>query len=65
VFLAASILFMLAVIFIVAGILIINNLLYKYWKPIKIWSEDSWQFTPNPKFVEDNEQSKKAKEVKQ
>jgi len=37
VFLASSILVMLAAIVWVAAILVVNNLLHKYWKPFNIY----------------------------
>lgn len=43
VFLAGSVLIMLGVIVIVAGSVVINNILHKYWKPVKIFTADSWQ----------------------
>ena len=43
VFLAASVLIMLGFIVIAAGAVVINNLLHKYWKPVTIFTADSWQ----------------------
>ena len=43
VFLSGSILIMLGFIVIVAGVVAINNLLHKYWKPVTIFTPDSWQ----------------------
>ena len=37
VFLAGSILTMLGFVVVVAGIIVINNLIHKFWKPIQIW----------------------------
>ena len=36
-FFIGSILYMLAIVVIVVGITLINNILSKYWKPVKIW----------------------------
>lgn len=36
-FFVGSLLYMLAFIVIVAGITFINNILSRYWKPVKIW----------------------------
>jgi len=36
-FFVASILYMLAFVVIIAGVTFINNILSKYWKPVKIW----------------------------
>jgi hypothetical protein len=46
VFLAGSILTMLGFIVVVAGVIVINNLIHKYWKPVKIFSHDSWFLNP-------------------
>lgn len=43
VFLSGSILIMLGFIVIVAGSIVINNLLHKYWKPVTIFTAGSWQ----------------------
>ena len=43
VFLAGSVLIMLGFVIIVAGCAVINNILHKYWKPIRIFTADSWQ----------------------
>jgi hypothetical protein len=40
--LAGSILLMLGVVVLVIGIVIINNILHKFWKPIKLFTPDSW-----------------------
>lgn len=44
VWLAGSILTMLGLVTVVVGIVIINNILHKYWKPIRIFSTDSFSF---------------------
>ena len=42
VWLAGSILFALGAIAIVTGIVTINNIIAKYWKPVRIFSADSF-----------------------
>jgi hypothetical protein len=37
VFLAGSILTMLGFVVVVTGIVVINNILHKFWKPVKLW----------------------------
>ena len=37
IFLSGSILTMLGFIVVVGGIIIVNNMLHKYWKPVRIW----------------------------
>jgi len=43
--LAGSILTMLALIVVVIGLVVINNIFSKYWKPIK-WVTDDTRFPP-------------------
>jgi hypothetical protein len=42
VFLAGSILIMLGFVIVVAGTIAINNMIHKYWKPVKIWTFESY-----------------------
>ena len=51
VFLASSILIMLGFIVVVAGVVAINNIIHKYWKPVKIFSADSWYVNPPHRFA--------------
>ena len=47
IFFIGSILTMLGFIVVVAGIVTINNILHKYWKPLRIFTPDSWKgFNP-------------------
>ena len=46
VFLAGSILTALGFIVVIAAVVAINNLLHKYWKPVRIFSADSWNLNP-------------------
>jgi len=62
-FFVGSILTMLGFIVVIAGIIVINNLIYKYWKPVKVFSPDSWKgFNPPPYIREEqiNENIKKS-----
>jgi hypothetical protein len=43
VFLAGSILTALGFIVVIAAIVAVNNLLHRYWKPVRIFTPDSWQ----------------------
>lgn len=46
-FFVGSILTMLGFIVVIAGIIVINNLIYKYWKPVSLFTPDSWKaFNP-------------------
>ena len=55
VFLAGSILTMLGFIVVVAGVVAINNIIHKYWKPVRIFSADSWHVNPPHRFVTPDE----------
>ena len=48
VWLAGSILFALGMIAIVAGIVVVNNIISKYWKPVRIFTADSWSAVNPP-----------------
>ena len=61
VFLAGSILTMLGFIVVIAAIVVINNILHKYWKPVRIWTADSWAvFQNNPRYATEEELSRIA-----
>jgi hypothetical protein len=53
VFLAGSILTALGFIVVIATIVIINNLIHNYWKPVRIFTSDSWNINPPPTFIQD------------
>lgn len=44
------------IIFIV--VVFINNLLHKYWKPVKIFTADSWHINPPQGFFPDHDLQK-------
>jgi hypothetical protein len=50
VFLAGSILTALGFLVVIAAIVIVNNMLHKYWKPVRIFSADSWHINPPHRF---------------
>lgn len=54
VFLAGSILTALGFIVIIAAIVVVNNIISKYWKPVRIFTADSWSFH-SPKFATEEE----------
>jgi len=59
VFLAGSVLIMFGFIIIVAGCAVINNILHKYWKPVRIFTSDSWQpFSGIPRYATEEELAK-------
>lgn len=59
-FLSSSILIMLAAIVWVIAILVINNLLYKHWKPLNLYKV----LDPNARFAEPHELEKLEKDKK-
>lgn len=42
-FLAGSILFSIAVVVFIIGCVVVNNILHRYWKPVNIFTPDSWK----------------------
>jgi hypothetical protein len=61
-FLAGGILTVLAFVVIVAGVCVINNILHKFWKPIRIFTEDSWNLNTG-RFAEPEVKKEEAKVV--
>ncbi len=59
VFLAGAILTVLGFVVVVIGLVVINNIIARYWRPIRIFTEDSWKgITGNARFAEPNELEK-------
>jgi hypothetical protein len=61
VWLGGSILTMLGFVVVVIGIVVVNNILHKYWKPIRVFTADSWNFNPPPHFITREELEKDKK----
>jgi len=60
VFLGGSILTMLGFVVVVAGIVAINNIFSKFWKPVRIFTPDSWTgINPPNQFVNQEQLDKK------
>ena len=56
VFLAGSILTALGFVVVVAGIVVVNNILHKFWKPVRIFTADSWAaINPPHRFASQDE----------
>jgi hypothetical protein len=56
VFLAGSILTMLGFIVVIGGVIVINNLIHKYWKPVRVFTPDSWKaMNPPARFASQEE----------
>jgi len=63
VFLAGSILTALGFLIIIAAVIVVNNLLHKYWKPVNMFTPDSWKaFNPpqQSQFVHSDEMERIA-----
>jgi hypothetical protein len=58
VWLAGSILTMLGMVVIVGGCVVINYILHKYWKPVRIFTADSWNLNPPIRYVTPEELEK-------
>jgi hypothetical protein len=58
VWLAGSVLVMMGFIAVIAGLIVINNLLHRYWKPVRIFTADSWHFNPPAQFANEEELEK-------
>jgi hypothetical protein len=59
VFLAGSILTALGFVAVVIGLLVINNIIARFWRPIRIFTEDSWKgIGGNARFAEPHEVEK-------
>ena len=55
VFLAGSILTALGFIVVVAAIVAVNNIISKYWKPVRIFTSDSWNLNPPVRYATEDE----------
>jgi hypothetical protein len=50
-FLAGSILISLGLVVFIIGCVIVNNIIHKYWKPVNLFTPDSWKgFFPPPEI---------------
>ena len=64
VFLAGSILTALGFIVIIAAVVVVNNLLHMYWKPVRIFTADSWSaMNPPHRFASQEELDRVAPEL--
>jgi hypothetical protein len=61
VFLGGSILTMLGFIVVIIGIVAINNIISKFWKPVKIFTADSWFAMNPPQFINQEPDKKESK----
>ncbi|WP_353484128.1 hypothetical protein [Haliscomenobacter sp.] len=62
VFLAGSVLTALGFVVVVIGLVVINNIIARYWRPIRIFTEDSWNSVgSSARFAEPLEVEKSQK----
>lgn len=61
-FLAGGILTVIAFIIIVTGVCVINNILHIFWKPVRIFTEDSWNLNTG-RFAEPEVKKEETKIV--
>jgi hypothetical protein len=61
VFLSGSILTVLGFIIVAYGIVIINNIFHKYWKPFKIIK---WKEPPRARFMTEDEVKEYEKKIR-
>jgi hypothetical protein len=63
VWLAGSILTVLGFIVIILGVVFVNNIIHKYWKPVRIFTADSWAaMNPPSRFASQEELDKPTAE---
>jgi hypothetical protein len=55
VFLAGSILTALGFVVVVAAIVAVNNIISKYWKPVRLFTSDSWNLNPPIRYATQDE----------
>lgn len=62
VWLAGSILFALGAVVLVAAVVVVNNILHKYWKPVSMFTADSFQpfKEPLPRYATEEEAARIA-----
>jgi len=64
VFLAGSILTALGFVVIVAAVVVVNNIISKYWKPVRIFTADSWTaINPPVRYATSEEMEKIAPQL--
>ena len=61
VFLSGSILTALGFIVVIIAIVFVNNVLHKYWKPVRVFTSDSWAaMNPPQRFASPEDMEKIA-----
>jgi ascorbate-specific PTS system EIIC-type component UlaA len=65
VWLAGSILTTLGFVVLIAGAVVVNNILHRFWKPVRIFTSDSWNLNPPVRYATPEEIEKLASETKE
>ena len=64
VFLSGSILTAMGFIVVIIAIVFVNNILHKYWKPVRIFTTDSWTaMNPPQRFATAEDMEKISPQV--
>ena len=63
VWLGGSILTMLGFVVVIVGLVIVNNILHAFWKPIRIFTADSFNINPPERFASQEELNRIAPEL--
>ena len=63
VFLAGTILTALGFVIITAAIVAVNNIIHKYWKPVRIFTADSFNMNPPARYATEEELAQLNKTV--
>ena len=63
-FMLGTIAYGVGVLVLVAVVVTINNIVSNYWKPIRIFTADSWNINPPARFATQDEVEKIAPHLK-
>jgi hypothetical protein len=58
VWLSGSILTALGFVVLVIAVVIVNNIIHKFWKPVRIFTSDSWNLNPPIRYATPEELEK-------
>ena len=58
VWLGGSILTALGFVVLVIAVVIVNNIIHKFWKPVRIFTSDSWNLNPPIRYATPEELEK-------
>ena len=58
VWLGGSILTALGFVVLIIAIVVVNNIIHKFWKPVRIFTSDSWNLNPPIRYATPEELEK-------